>query len=81
MEEKKFIVRTEDMYVTMPVGQLNPTQPKDLRTYFIGQALAGLCVRAIPGSHNAESCMAKELPKAAVAIADAIIELLNDDTK
>ena len=47
------------------------------REYIATQIAIGLSVQAIPGRHNMAENMAREIPKAAVMIADALIEELN----
>ena len=49
------------------------------REYFAAMAMQGLCVRAIPGSHNTLREMLNELPRIAVAMADALIEELDKE--
>ena len=44
-----------------------------LRDYFAGQALSGLCVMAIPGSHNSCANMIEEQVPTAYKIADAML--------
>ncbi len=44
-----------------------------LRDWFAGQALSGLCVMAIPGSHNSCANMIEEQVPTAYKIADAML--------
>lgn len=53
------------------------TETLTKREHIATQIAIGLCVRAIPGKHNTYENMAREIPKTAVMIADALIEELN----
>jgi len=49
------------------------------REHFAAMAMQGLCVQAIPGRHNTLVDMLNELPRKAVAMADALIEELSKE--
>ena len=53
------------------------TETLTRREHIATQIAIGLCVRAIPGRHNTDENMAREIPETAVMLADALIEELN----
>lgn len=70
MSSTKVIFKEDDLYIQMKAKDYNPTYPKTLREYFIGQALAGLCANKFQDTE----CI--DLAVESINIADSVMEIL-----